>query len=708
MVKHLGKREVFSLAILAMMSGFGAVPALAADCLDCHAEIVVRGAQGVMQLRGASHHVQGVGISGRHCYACHWEAMVDGRIDARYHLGTTAKGTKEASRAPIDLVIWAAGQRPAVYKRYSTAMPYAASAIGTPQERQELAKISRHCLGCHHDQNNDTRPFPGDDHTPRQYAWDKQSVAARYLELGTAPWGKYATDNTNRKSQVIKAFSAHGNAVANQGGWSPASGYDGDLPLTRGGSSAKNVECFDCHNAHGSTVSGVTSSYRTFDGSFNGGILKTTHAGKQGYAMTYAPSANTNRQSNNPYSAGAGLCFDCHETARAGATPWGYSTFGAVQPIIGYKDTMHFGSGTKGSSARFMNRQGRSEIVSSHLKAGRFLNYSTQDAINGLCTPCHDPHGVSRTLGAKMPYAVPLLKGTWLTSPYREDTPPTGAPANAGAQREPGAALGAGDYNTVNREANANFGKGGSGAPVAGAWKEGDYNTVNREANANFGKGGSGAPVAGAWKEGDYNTVNRDANANFGKGGSGAPVTGGQDFNQSNRDANSNFGKSGSGSPREPMAGMKYNVDRNTFGGTNRIIENDDIFGGLCLRCHNRIKGAGDTRADRIHRAVKGWGSNTEHSFPCAKCHQSHNSGLPRLMQTNCFEAGPAGLRENSGLPWLPATKGATGAWGVGAQGTPASTSKKTGTQVVGCHVRQFGGSSAKQDNSQWQEKSSW
>ncbi|MBU0728664.1 MAG: hypothetical protein KKA70_02875, partial [Proteobacteria bacterium] len=47
----------------------------------------------------------------------------------------------------------------------------------------------------------------------------------------------------------------------------------------------------------------------------------------------------------------------------------------------------------------------------------------TLGRINGLCTPCHDPHGVSPTLGDNMKYAVPLLKGTWLTSPYREDHP---------------------------------------------------------------------------------------------------------------------------------------------------------------------------------------------------------------------------------------------------------------------------------------------
>lgn len=46
-------------------------------------------------------------------------------------------------------------------------------------------------------------------------------------------------------------------------------------------------------------------------------------------------------------------------------------------------------------------------------------------SINGLCTPCHDPHGISPSLGADQAYGVPLLKGTWLTSPYKEDVAPT-------------------------------------------------------------------------------------------------------------------------------------------------------------------------------------------------------------------------------------------------------------------------------------------
>jgi hypothetical protein len=207
------------------------------------------------------------------------------------------------------------------------------------------------------------------------------------------------------------------------------------------------------------------------------------------------------------------------------------------------------------------------------------------------------------------------------------------------------------------------------------------------------GKGGfakleSGGVRSSAAEKGDYNFTNREANANFGVGGGGAP--------------------------REPisMAGMKYNIDRNTFGGENRIKEKDDQFAGLCLKCHAKEQFNGESKNARIHRSVKGWGDNKEHAFPCSKCHQAHNSGLPRLMQTNCFEEGPQGLRESSGLSWLPRKKGEAVKDSKGKEST--AKSKKSGkTEVVGCHVRQFGrgsmqGGPPTDGGGQWNNKTNW
>jgi len=575
-----------ALTLLLLLAAAGS--ALSEECGDCHVEVS-------RQFRDGSHHVQGVAATGHHCYQCHWEAASDGRIDPRYH---------QRNVGSIDLVVWSAGVRPSEYRPGETAFVYSPAVIGTGGEREALAQISRHCLSCHNDTNKSIRPFPGDSNSPGSYAWDGSSIASRYLDKSVTRWGKYSTATSNRKQQVVKAFSAHGNSTGNQGGWNAGSGYDGEMPVLRGGTVASNVECFDCHNSHGSAVPGITSSYPSHGGASRGGILKETAAGKGGYRMTYSPSANTDPKSSNPYSAGAGLCFDCHETAAPGKTPWGYgTTFGAAQPVLGYKDTSRFGPGMKASTSRHAERQQRTEIISSHLKAGSFLNYSAVTRINGLCTPCHDPHGVSPTLGASRQYAVPLLKGSWLTSPYREDAAP--------------------------------------------------------------GKGSLQKPA----------------------GGPTANVT---------------------GSARGPMSmqGMQYNIDRNTFGPDKKIRETDSEFAGLCLKCHPRVKPTGETRTDRIHRSVKGWGNNKEHAFPCAKCHQAHNSGLPRLMQTNCFHEGPANMRENSGLAWLPENKAASGA----VASSQTSGRKTGGSELVGCHVRQFGKKNAtsSQEPSSWNRKSGW
>ena len=404
-------------------SGFG----LPRDCTKCHTGTIAMRMDIMGQFKGTSHHVQmqDGSVTNKHCYSCHWEATPEGLIDTTYHEGYNYKTYTSVKNAKVDLVVWGAGTRPATYKQFTTAIQFLANKVGTAGERAEVSKLNNHCLSCHSDQNNSTDPF-GDCKTPRQYAWDGQSVAARYSQTGTTAWGKYNSTtftNANQKDKVGKAFSAHGNAVGNSGGYSIENGIDTSIPNTRGG--AQNVQCFDCHSSHGSKVVGITSSYVTFNGSRNGGNLKETQAGKGGYAMSYKASSNGVAGAVNPYSAGAGQCFDCHLNENPGITPWGYqATFGATAPIKGFFDSSFFGGATPGVQQRYSFKSGK-PIKGGHLKASTFLNVTTgaHNRINGLCTPCHDPHGVSPTLGAKQQFAVPLLKGTWITSPYREDVP---------------------------------------------------------------------------------------------------------------------------------------------------------------------------------------------------------------------------------------------------------------------------------------------
>jgi len=631
------------------------------DCTKCHSGTVGKRMDVMGQMKSNSHHVQGVEVTNKHCYACHWESTPEGLIDLQHHTGYNYKNYTSVKNDYVDLVLWAPGKRPTAFREYSTVAGRAtvtrfkAANIGTGGERAEVGRITNHCLACHSDQNNESMPF-GDYRTPRQYAWDYQSVGSRYAQKGIVTWSKYSTTTTNRKKKIAKAFSAHGNAVDNQGGWSSATGYDGTIPVTRGAVGTKNIECFDCHNSHGSKVVGTTTSYTTFNGTNNGGNLKETKQNIGGYSFDYKASANTS--GINPYGAGAGQCFDCHNSAANGTatpngkTPWGYNTtFGATAPVMGYKDTNRFGQGTKGSTARFTERDIMKTIVGGHLNASFKLNstlphlakaigsatagtatsltdgskswttdkwknlylqvtsginngqirkiaansgttvslvdaltaviapgdtyqivpYTSQ--VNGLCTPCHDPHGVSRMLADNQPYAVPLLKGSWMTSPYKEDAPPP-EPTTTTRRRKP-------------------YGQADPGSGNYNSWGDGIY----------------------------YNNPP---------------------------------------SPTQPTT--NHALDRNTFGGATRINENSDQFAGLCTNCHakdaltdgvNRNNGSEGFKAvDRIHEAVKGWGVNSEHSFTCSKCHQPHNSGLPRLMQTNCLDYKHRGARPAGGVPW--------------------------------------------------------
>ena len=388
-------------------------------CLNCHAISLGNRAAITGQFSSNSHHIQGVTLDGTHCYRCHWEANSDGTINPAYHGGAAAPGSA------VNLVIYGAGSRPASYTLGVTALEY--SATGT---RTEIAKITTHCLGCHRDQNNTAMPFD-DGKTPRQYAWDEMSIDLRYSQTGTTTWGKYPQVANAAQKKTTKAFSAHGNAGFNYEGWDTVNGVDGPAENQSNFTGAVNVPCFDCHNSHGSSVSEVSTSYTS--STTYGGLLKDTTAGKGGYTVTYRPLSGGSGTDHNAYKPGAALCFDCHMTEKAydattnptGSTPWGYSsTFGATQKIMGYWDTPNFGQGTFASQQRYPFKAARSSgNMGGHFGASTGLTApGALYQINGLCTPCHDPHGVSPTLGANAQYAVPLLKGTFMSSPYKEDT----------------------------------------------------------------------------------------------------------------------------------------------------------------------------------------------------------------------------------------------------------------------------------------------
>ncbi|HCE68020.1 MAG TPA: hypothetical protein DER40_11025 [Geobacter sp.] len=393
--------------------GNGSAPAQwgSTSCLGCHA--VTQGSRAAItaQFGAGSHHIQGA-VSDDKCYQCHWEANSDGSINPSFH-------NASVSGAAVRLVIYSTMQRPRNAARYFVA--YTANG-----KRTEIQKINSHCLGCHNSTNDNAQPF-GDGKKPKQYAWDDTSVAARYSQNGKTSWGKYtsaAYPNAARK-KIDKSLSAHGNAGGNNRFWDTASGVDGNM-LSQNTSGTVNVQCYDCHNSHGSTIAGITSRYSSATGRNRGAILKDTVAGKGGYAVSYKPYSGGSIEGKNKRNPGASLCLDCHMTPDALTTPWGYaSTYGATQGILGYWDSpMYKGYTSAGAEQRFTYKK-RSDVSGGHFGASMTMSSTPTATIGGLCTPCHDPHGVSPTLGSKQQYAVPLLKGTWLTSPYVEDVAPS-------------------------------------------------------------------------------------------------------------------------------------------------------------------------------------------------------------------------------------------------------------------------------------------
>jgi hypothetical protein len=597
------------------------------DCLSCHASVKGGVRTDVAnQFADNSHHVQGVTITNQHCYNCHWEAKADGSPDTAYHTQTPGQ--------PVDLVVWGTNTiRPTTYS--GNVVTYLAGA----QTRSEIAKITTVCLGCHNDTLASTswnvKPF-GDGKAPNYYAWDGSSVASRYTQTGTTNWGKYSSGKTAKKL-LTKAFSAHGNAAANQLGWdkTQAVGWVGgmgvDSTLTNFTGST-DIECFDCHNSHGSSAGNATTMTTNYTSSTqNGGLLKDTVASLGGYTATYKPTALTGAtQTLAVYNTGGALCFDCHNTPSPTASvPWGYmSTFGSGSAIFGYVDKPLWygtaGVNPAGRQLRFTYKNTRS-TRGTHMGASSALTSTTgNNRINGLCTPCHDPHGVSKTnvgicsnqtntyvknqadcttLGgtwtSTQDFGVPMLKGTWITSPYRED----------------------------------------AGPPFQ-----------------NESKGG-GSDNSGI--------INKS--------------TPGYNIDQ-NTFVTSTFG---------PVSNTTSSWDRWNFyslaTATSKVTHSANQFAGLCLKCHPKAQikptttapGGGWKTYDRIHNTVQGWSASTGsnlgnaiHGFTCSKCHASHSSCLPRLMITNCLDFNHRGRRATGGT--TPTAGAFTGTSGRGNGRYPA------------------------------------
>jgi hypothetical protein len=456
------------------------------------------------------------------------------------------------------------------------------------------------CLGCHNNANVATNIFYGADNTQTQQptlkAWDNNSIASKYNNAGTTPFGKFdsTTYNVLPWDKVQKAYSPHGKVSNNRGGYASTAGWSdrggaGDINAMPGSRSKNNVACLDCHNAHGSNVSNKWWRGTATD-NVTGGIIKDLVATGEG---TYQPTAG------NGYTAAADLCWDCH--LGDGDAPKDYTTYGFTintGKIGYYHENTSSGparwSGTLSwvSSFTFKN----DTIMSDHF--GTVTEPAPQTTIAGgwtksdmSCGGCHDPHGVSTAQGTNQQFMVPALKGTWVTSPYKEDRPPRvdnpGASSTMFNQNDTGSTTWKDKY---------------AGYPAPRGNPE--WKTTNWANSLNFN-----VPTAS---------------------GGGMGLTKYQWTSQTAGAYNSNSGR---------LGWDGYFIDENTFG-TNLVpwkdnktsytvtinrmndavsaLSNPDKFGGLCLVCHpqGNIQNLTSTTQGganaKVHNTVMGWaGVNT-------------------------------------------------------------------------------------------------
>ncbi len=703
------------------------------DCLSCHSTVKggVRKAV-VGQFASQSHHIQGNEVLTKaSCYKCHWEATITGDINAAYHSQAAGKG--------VSLVNWnGATTRPTTV---TTATLISYTANGT---RQQIKKLNAVCTGCHNSMSipaaNMFGTYASDFYAPEPNmvpALGKSSILSRYSSSRTVAWSLYnntmqdgnVTDyGSNRKSTTIKALSAHGRADLNDmPAWdATANGTGEDATMTdytyAGASGNRNVFCYDCHNSHGSNATGITSSYSSATGRYKGGLLKTTIAGQSGYTATYTPAART--ISYNNYSAftttsalfntGASICNDCHNDNNAYSKapavptsankPWGLMrTYSSTRgTLTGYWSTPYFDNYTMASTKRTAYKGGgASGMKNLRLPRGGHFGQSVDAArggqsshaydINGLCTPCHDPHGVSSGMTVvNRGKSVPLLKGTWVTSPYREDraTP------------------------VVKRGGGCNY-AGMNGLGAMPGYNIDQNSLVNNPAVT---AGGAGVTMV-------KNNIRKQYFTAF-PGAAGNALT---------------LHNQGDNTPAN-FAGLCI--------GCHTKLSLTGNAGAITT-----APTAADWRStNRVHQSVGGWaataGTNangTVHAFTCAKCHAPHVSRLPRLLITNCLDvrhvrqavsggsinatAGTAAANFGNVLQSYASTAKGAGRFPAGGSrynGTPATAqgpgpwyfvTAQPGSYVANsianygsnCHnATNAGGSTWTPSNQMWNKKTRW
>lgn len=400
--------------------------------------------------------------------------------------------------------------------------------------------------------------------------------------MGVAPTTR-ANISTLWSNATYNSHSETGNVVpvkvkARSAHAAPATNILKDETARTGYTTA--VACLECHPSHGSSVKSPDSA--------KGNLAIVGNMMKTGYTEP-------------------GTCWSCHDAA-------------GVKDYMGDSTTpgTHW-SGNKKSEFAYKQRA----FLSTHEVNG---------AGSGIvCSVCHNPHG--STTGAQ--YNTPMLRGTWMTSPYPEDrTGKMNGSELAGAYATKSTAdNGPRHISTAlyNKPAQWGHGYGAAG----GTGHDGYYIDDNTFGSNNTTY--AATPVA-------VNHITPADSSVFGglcaSCHTSATFTGGT------------------------VADMKLYLDTTTFAT------------GWGASVHNAVKGWSDgttdclnaTNSPKMHlltstktngirfirdtgyfspRSSYDWGSHQNagtqagyHAFPCSKCHTPHANSQPRLMVSNCLDVG--------------------------------------------------------------------
>ena len=242
----------------------------------------------------------------------------------------------------------------------------------TPDPYIDSTSVNEACLSCHDGAGHEFYDVGGGAH----FTETPPNIAVMWTSTGFTPYNKYADGGTslpNTVPQLTKSYSPHNDVATNQA--------KADMAVSV-------VGCLECHPAHGSD--------------FGSSVSTNTNIGNQKVVMLAGG-----------FTDEEDLCWDCHVE---GMDYFGDNGVGGDWE--GTWNNPDMVATYKGGPTGY--------YVTSHFHPD---SYDATGSPTGgrntevYCSTCHTVHGVKAN-EIDLQFRVPILRGTWLTSPYREDRAP--------------------------------------------------------------------------------------------------------------------------------------------------------------------------------------------------------------------------------------------------------------------------------------------